>query len=209
MNDVVLARLDEDVKKVYDEALPYLEQGRAGDVEHVHDVMGELLDYKSDSAELDLRVLLPVAILHDIGHAAILEEHFKYLTGTDRLQNGKLVHMLTGAKIAKDILARAGYDPELSEQIVDIVAMHDADQVEGMGEEMFDTEAKKVFHDIDRLCIFNKGRFEKLIAKYGNKDKVEKTKGMLRKLVDGMFYDDLRQEAERRYQDIEYLLDNA
>ena len=63
--------------------------------------------------------------MHDIGHSSILPEHFRYITGKDKVLNGKLVHMLVGAKIARDILVSIQYDEKKSDEIVEIISMHE------------------------------------------------------------------------------------
>lgn len=187
-------KLSEACQQVWFEALPLLKQGRPGDDEHAAVVVETILSYRG-GLRFDESVLIPVAMLHDIGHAAILPEHFKFITGTERLENGKLVHMLAGAKIAQDILANVGYDPEKSKEIVEIVSMHDADQLKGVDVgAVYDTEHKRIFHDIDSLDRFNDARLASLKGLAQDQGKI---RALLEKSLDAFFFDEFRQIAER------------
>jgi hypothetical protein len=186
--------LSEEYRKVWTEALPFLKQGRPGDDEHAAVVVDTVMSYRGN-LRFDESILIPVAMLHDIGHAAILSEHFKFITGTERLENGKLVHMLAGAKIAQDILAKVRYDPEKSKEIVEIVSMHDADQLKGVDiEAAYDTDHKRIFHDIDSLDRFNDSRFVSLKGLATDQNKI---RAMLEKSLEAFFFDEFRQVAER------------
>jgi len=96
--------------ELWQKCLPILQKGRPGDDTHSVEVAEFILNCKKKNLNLD--ILIPTAIMHDIGHSAILPEHFKYITGQEKVKNGKLVHMLAGAKIAKDILDSLQYDPK-------------------------------------------------------------------------------------------------
>ena len=151
-------------KIVYEQVLPFLEGGRPGDVEHALEVARAVLEYGSKIDKIDFDVLVPVALMHDIGHYAILPEHFHYVTGGKKLPNGKLVHMLAGAKIARDILAKLNFSEEKSKEIVEIIAMHDMDQMKyGISDinDVFNTPNKRFFHDVDSLDRFSFKRLKK------------------------------------------------
>lgn len=81
----------------------------------------ELLTREGGDAEVVIRAV----ILHDVGWSALSEEQQMRAFGpqTDRELNR--VHEVTGARIAAAI-AEVGYDPELSEEIVEIVRGHDS-----------------------------------------------------------------------------------
>ncbi len=92
-----------------EKAYPLLKGARPRDDKHAKEVAEFILEYNKEK-KLNFDVLIPLAIMHDIGHCAIPQEHFKYITGRGKVINGKLVHMLAGAKIAKDILDSINYD---------------------------------------------------------------------------------------------------
>lgn len=154
---------------IWEAALPLLKQGRPGDDQHAVEVAEFILDYAKDK-DLDLDVLIPVAIMHDIGHCAILPEHIKYISGSQKLPNAKLVHMLAGAKIAKDILESIKYDPEKSSEIIDIISIHDMDQIKGVElKDFYNSENKKIFHDIDALDRYTKERLDSMKSLFPGK----------------------------------------
>lgn len=194
MNNDMKTNIPAKYQAIWEAALPLLKQGRPGDDEHALTVVETLMNYNGD-LKFDLDVLVPVAIMHDIGHSAILPEHFKYITGFEKVENGKLVHMLVGAKIAKDILESVGYDANKIEEIVEIVSMHDADQLKNVDiTKVYDSVNKKIFHDIDSLDRFN----DKRLATFGalSKDQ-DKVKLLLEKSLGSFFYDDFRGIAEK------------
>ena len=188
--------------KIYERALTYLQDGRPGDVEHALDVALSVIEYSSGLG-VDVDVLVPVALMHDIGHSAILPEHFKYVTGPYKLPNGKLVHMLAGAKIAKKILEDVRYDAKKSEEIVEIISMHDFDQLKYEGKdisEIFDTDNKKFFHDVDSLDRYSIERIRKFQKMFP-----DKTSEDIFKLVEEVttfFFDEIKAVAQKRSDEI-------
>jgi len=184
--------------KILEACKPYYETSRPGDLEHALETAKDILTYKG-KLPLDLDVFIPVALMHDIGHAAILGEHFMYITGPKKLANGKLVHMLTGAKIASDILKQIGYDKKKSEEIVEIISIHDADALEGIDQkEFYNSNNKKIFHDFDRLDRFTELRLQKIKKLYSPKDLIP----ILQESLDGFFFAELRKIAEERMKNL-------
>ncbi len=173
-------------------ATPLLKKGRPDDYTHAQETVKSLENYQGE-LDLDLEVLIPAAIMHDIGHSAILPEHFKHVTGPDKLVNGKLVHMLSGAKIAKNILEQVNYNPKKSAEIVEIISIHDFDQLDIKNwADYYDTEQKKIFHDFDSLDRYTLTRINNIKDKYKNLDKLLV---MLEKLTNNFFFDEFRELA--------------
>ena len=193
--------LPEKYKGLWEKVLPLLKQGRLGDDVHALEVAKFIVGYKGD-LKLDFDILIPLAIMHDIGHVAICPEHFKFITGEAKLINGKLVHMLAGAKIAKDILEEVGYDKARTDEIVDIISIHDADQLKEVDKEKFyDTENKRLFHDIDSLDRFTKQRLKsigKLFPSKSRKELIEILAGTLNEF----FYDEFRDLARENLEEL-------
>lgn len=148
-------------ESLWQKCLPFLKQGRPDDLMHAEELVNFILSYKG-KLKLNKDVLIPVAIMHDIGHSAILPEHFRYITGPQKITNGKLVHMLVGAKIARDILRKLKYPTKIIKEVVEIIAIHDAHQLDIDWKKIYNTKNKKIFHDIDLLDWFNKKRYRKL-----------------------------------------------
>ena len=57
-------------KKILEKALPYYEKGRQGDVEHVKWLVEVIPKFISDK-DVDMDILIAVAILHDVGYAKV------------------------------------------------------------------------------------------------------------------------------------------
>lgn len=186
-------------KLIWQQCLSLLKKGRVGDAEHAKEIINFILNYKGQ-VKFDKDILIPVAMMHDIGHSAVLPEHFKYITGPQKIMNGKLVHMLVGAKIANDILANNKYNKQKSREIVEIISIHDAHQLKEVNiKKFYNTKNKKVFHDIDSLDRYTEKRLDNVSAIY--KDRVKLIK-LLESLLDSFFYKEFRVIAEKA---LEYL----
>jgi len=193
-----IKNLPKKYKKLWDKCLPILQKGRPGDDAHSVEV-AEFVIASADKG-IDLDVLIPVAIMHDIGHSAILPEHFKYITGGERVANGKLVHMLVGAKIAKEVLESIGYDKNKSEEIVDIISMHDSDQLEGTDvAKVYNTKNKRTFHDIDCMDRYNLERMKKMEKMFPDKNKMW---AMLEKGLEAFFDPQFKNIAKKKLEEM-------
>lgn len=180
---------------IWKKALPILKKGRPGDDTHAREIVNFILNYNG-RLKIDKDVLIPVAMMHDIGHGAIMPEHFKFVTGPEKIKNGKLAHMLAGAKIANDILISAKYDKKLITEIVDIISMHDFDQLDGIDiKKIYDTKNKKLFHDFDSLDRYTETRLENIKTIYPDKKAIVI---QLQGLVDMIFYDEIKKIAKRQ-----------
>jgi HD superfamily phosphodiesterase len=186
---------------IWKKCIPLFLEGRDGDDKHAAEVVEFILRY-SENNKIDLDVFVPVAMMHDIGHSAILPEHFKYLTGGEKIVNGKIVHMLTGAKIAKKILESCNYNPEKTGEIVEIISTHDGDQIKEWNlEETYNTETKRLFHDIDCLDRYSSERIEKA-KKFFNND-TEKILNLLRDGLDSFFTPEIEKIAKDNMKKLE------
>ena len=190
-------------KKIWDVCVPYFKECRYGDDKHALKVVETILNYKG-KLKFDSDILVPVAIMHDIGHSAILPEHFKYITGGEKIVNGKLAHMLIGANIAKKVLESVNYDKKKSEEIVDIISIHDSDQLKGMDlNKIFNTKHKKLFHDFDVMDRFNVDRLNTFLKGMGG---IEKNKGLLKEIkgsIEFIFYDEFKELAKNGMKEVE------
>lgn len=193
--------LPEKFVPLWNKCAPLLEKSRSGDLGHAQETIKLVMEYDGD-IDIDRDVLIPVAMMHDIGHFAILPEHFKHITGPNKIANGKLVHMLAGAKIANDILSDVGYDEKKKEEIVEIISMHDFDQLKNVDyKKVYNTTNKKFFHDIDSLDRYTQKRLVGFLEMYPDKNKLIK---ILQKFLDLFFYDEFRKIAEERFEKINF-----
>ncbi|MFA6918610.1 MAG: HD domain-containing protein [Patescibacteria group bacterium] len=189
----------EKFQALWEKCLPIFEECREGDREHALTGVKFMVNYKGD-LNLDDDILIPVAIMHDIGHSAILPEHFKYITGVKRVKNGKLAHMLIGAKIAHKLLTELGYDQKQVDEIVDIISMHDIDQLDIEDARlMYDSENKKIFHDIDSLDRYEEKRLKSFSP---NPKDMEKALALVEKMLDTFFYSEFKALASANLEKI-------
>ncbi|OGB74559.1 hypothetical protein A2V68_03080 [candidate division Kazan bacterium RBG_13_50_9] len=182
-------------QKIWAQCLPLFKRGRPGDAQHAKEVVELILGYRG-KLKFDGDVLIPVAMMHDIGHTAILPEHFKYITGPEKVKNGKLVHMLVGAKIARDILSAVKYNKHASREIIDIISMHDADQLDlSDWRRLYTTRNKKIFHDLDSLDRYSAKRLKSMFS-IGFKDPGQVFK-VLEKFLDNFFFQEFKDIAQK------------
>jgi hypothetical protein len=75
----------------------------------------------------DEKIVIPAVLLHDVGWKTVPEELQLKAFGPGRndLEINR-IHEVEGAKIARELLQRAEYDPELVDQIVEIILEHDS-----------------------------------------------------------------------------------
>lgn len=193
MSKLQIKNLPSQYQKIWDKALPLLAKGRPGDDAHAQETVEMILDYQG-KIKFHPEIVIPAAMMHDIGHYAILPEHFRYVTGPEKIPNAKLVHMLAGAKIAHDILVSVKYDPALTEKIVEIISMHDADQMKNMNlAKIYNNTDKKFFHDMDSLDRYNEKRLKNISGIYSDRGVILQ---MLEKFLDLFFYAEFRKKAE-------------
>ncbi|MFA5154883.1 MAG: hypothetical protein WC453_00450 [Patescibacteria group bacterium] len=181
---------------IWRRAEPLLKVGRAGDWQHARETVQTILNYRG-RLKFDPTVMIPVAMMHDIGHYAILPEHFKFITGPAKVKNSKLVHMLAGAKIARDILRAVHYPAKKTAEIVEIISIHDADNLEGVDlRKIYNTANKKFFHDIDSLDRYTEDRLRSFQSMYSRPHFLR----LLAELSDNFFYDEFKRLAKQRLQ---------
>lgn len=194
-----IKNLPEKHQILWEKCLPLLKLGRPGDDEHAKEVVEFILSYKGELF-LDKDILIPAAIMHDIGHSAILPEHFKYVTGPEKIKNGKLVHMLAGAKIANDILSSLNYDSEKIAEIVEIISIHDSDQLENVDlEKKYDSENKKLFHDFDCLDRYTEKRLKSISSIYKDREELLK---VINGMIKDFFYEEFRNMAKTKMNEL-------
>jgi len=112
--------------KIYRLAGPYLDT-RENDL---HTRIAYSFALKLLEAERgDEKIVIPAVLLHDVGWKTIPEElQLKaFGPGKYNLEINR-IHEVEGAKIARDLLRQAGYDPALVDQIAEIILGHDSRQ---------------------------------------------------------------------------------
>ena len=129
-------------RQIWAAALKYLERGRPGDVEHTRRVVAygkALLDKEPGNP----RVVVPALIIHDTGWSKVDFSDFVDAPAVDKKDTASVrLHMHHGADIAREVLEAAGWDPAVTQQIADIIVVHDA------------PEKIKALHNLDAALVF-------------------------------------------------------
>ena len=74
-------------------------------------------------------VVLPAAILHDVGWKSIPEElHLTAFGPGEKDKELNRIHEVEGARIARSLLERVRYNPDMVDEIVEVVLWHDSRQ---------------------------------------------------------------------------------
>lgn len=141
-------------KEIWEKARPYYEKGRPMDIDHIEWFMQVATEIAA-AENLDDSILLPLAILHDVGYSMVED-----VATTNYYQgNIRALHMVEGAKIARQILEGLQYDPKKIETIVHDISVHDNWAFDGIdGQDGVTLYLKDpilgTFKDLDYIWIF-------------------------------------------------------
>ena len=147
---------EEDFKKMWQLALPYLKQGIVKDfVAHTKNVV-KAMELILEKERGDKDILIPAAILHDVGWSKVPAELQKNTDEDDRIEALKL-HIKYALPIIEEMLKGINYGKERIERIKEIVFAHkfqdpkdfdkqlliDADTLSDVFREQFYSDAKE------------------------------------------------------------------
>ena len=111
-------------QEVWDLALPYLHKGVRKDfVIHTQGVV-RAMELLLEKEEGDTAVLLPAAILHDVGWAEVPHDiQHNWRDPTDK-RKGEKLHLIYASEIISDILKKLGYRDHQIDRIIEVVRAH-------------------------------------------------------------------------------------
>ncbi|MBW1868177.1 MAG: HD domain-containing protein [Deltaproteobacteria bacterium] len=162
-------------RQLWAAALKYLERGRPGDVEHTRRVVAygkTLLDREPGNP----RIVIPALIIHDTGWSKVDFSDFVDAPAVDKKDTESVrLHMDHGAGIARKVLEAVGWDPAITEQIVDIIAVHDAPEKIRASH---NPDAALVF-EADWLDKYGKASEKRYSEIFSDEDKIEELNGYL------------------------------
>lgn len=125
---------------IWEKALPYYERGRSMDIAHIQWIMRAVEEVCQSEQQLDQTILMPLAILHDVGYAEVPKNNPFNL-------DIRKSHMQTGARIAGTILETVGYEIPKRERICGLIAVHDN---WALGDDsVYADQELAVFNDLD------------------------------------------------------------
>ena len=117
--NIEMEKMEQVYSKLLDLARPFYEKGRVYDLDQINWMIKQINLY-ADKLGLDKKILMPLAILHDIGYAFVPSNNPDI-----KSQEIKRIHLTEGVKAAKKILEEINYDPGLSKQILYFISVHD------------------------------------------------------------------------------------
>lgn len=137
-------------EKIWNEAKPYYEKGRPMDIDHIKWMM-RMVDEICKQENLDETILMPLAILHDVGYETLVNP----VTANYYDKDIRRAHMKAGTEIAEQILKSVDYPKDKSKKIVKYVGIHDN---WSFGEVDIYKKDKILgtFKDLDYLWIYTK-----------------------------------------------------
>lgn len=103
--------------KLFAEVVPLLKSGRLGDYQHIKSVYAKLIDgFRKGQFTYNPRIMLPAAILHDVGFGFLKQKHMRYFTGRKRvLPMRNAIDTLSRAFSAHLLLEHGFHQPEIKE----------------------------------------------------------------------------------------------
>lgn len=110
---------------IYKLALPYLRKGRMKDIVHTRTVI-KAMELLLEKEKGDREILIPAAILHDIGWSKVpkeLKRSKRGMTDEDKTKALKL-HLKYAPEIIEEILTKAGCKKKNIERIIGVVVAH-------------------------------------------------------------------------------------
>jgi HD superfamily phosphodiesterase len=143
-------------------AEPYW-QTRSNEI-HVPDAFALAQQLLERHPEADADIVLPAILLHDCGYFLVPEEdHLKGLAGAPVGWDADITrrHEIEGARLAGEILAEVGYDPERTARIQEIVDGHDSREQALSLEDALVKDADKLWRFTEngvRICRVWMGR---------------------------------------------------
>ena len=147
-------------QKILKKAIPYYKKGRFGDVKHIKWLV-RTIPKLVDESEIDFDILLPVAILHDVGYCKVKKRANPFDLDIRKL------HSKEGSKIAEKILKELNYDKNKIKEIKRLILKHDN---WAFGDNFKDEPILLLFQNFDFMWMASKEGFN-IVRKFMKMDK--------------------------------------
>ncbi|MCX6731106.1 MAG: HD domain-containing protein [Candidatus Roizmanbacteria bacterium] len=141
-------------QKIWSEAKPYYLTSRPMDVKHIEWFI-EMVETICQIEKLDESLLMPLAILHDVGYATLTNPK----TANYYDKDIRRAHMKAGAEIAEKILKQVKYPDDKSKKIIEYIGIHD-NWAFGEVDMYLQDNILGTFKDFDYLWIYTKIGFD-------------------------------------------------
>lgn len=141
-------------QKIYalllEKAFPYYENGRAGDVEHVKWLYETVPKYISNE-EINHDILMPVAILHDVGYSMVPKGSDSYNLDIRK------AHSEYGADIAEKIMKELNFEDSQIKEVKRLILKHDN---WAFGDSFIDEPVLLAFNNYDFMWMASEKGFD-------------------------------------------------
>lgn len=137
-------------EKIWYKAKTYYLKSRPMDVAHIEWMMKQVEEV-CKLENLDETILMPLAILHDVGYATLVNP----VTANYYDKDIRRAHMKAGAEIAEQILKSVDYPEDKVKKIVEYVGIHD-NWAFGEVDIYLKDRILGTFKDFDYLWIYTK-----------------------------------------------------
>lgn len=142
--------MDHVYKRIWGKAKKYYLKGRPMDVAHIEWMMSQIEEVCKKDV-LDKTVLMPLAILHDVGYATLVNP----ATANYYDKDIRRAHMKAGTEIAEQILKSIDYPSDKTRKIVELIGVHD-NWAYGEVDLYLNDKILGTFKDLDYLWIYTK-----------------------------------------------------
>jgi len=158
------SRLKGIYQKIWELAQPYLDT-RENDIHTEISLMYALRLLKAEGG--DENVVIPAAILHDVGWKQVPEDiQLKAFGPHATLPEWNRVHEVEGVEIAKGILQEVGYEKEASQQILEIIEGHDSRKEPLSLSDKVVKDADKLWRYSELGVEINRKRYDYTVEQY-------------------------------------------
>lgn len=148
-------------QKIWEAALPY--QDKRDDVGH-GEIVTKFAIKLCELEEMNDNIVIPAAILHDIGWSQLPEKERFHIFDSDitkeQLREIQIKHEQEGVKLAEKILSKIGYPSGFIKTILEIISQHDT-------RSGFFSKEDGTMRDADKLWRFSKIGFDADIRRRG------------------------------------------
>lgn len=145
--------MNDECRRIWEAALPYQDKREDPGHGRIVTAFAEELLQTEDGTE---SVVIPAAILHDIGWSQIprdtLMRLFDYQPGSEEEKELRLRHQRDGMKLAKNILKQAQYNVIEVRDIIEIISQHDT-------RDGLLNQNDAIVRDADKLWMFSQDGF--------------------------------------------------
>jgi len=137
-------------KQILNKSIPYYEEARKGDIEHINWLFNIIPKY-INKTEIDFDILMPLVILHDIGYSKVPKNSNPYNLDIREL------HSKEGAKISEKILISLKYPKSKIKEIKRLILKHDN---WAFGDDFSDEPALRIFNNFDFMWMASEKGFD-------------------------------------------------